>query len=200
MCMKNASYRRNEFITYGHFLVKNKFKEITDNNLIIHINKPNGGVWSSPTISEWGWIDWCQAEEFRLDTFNIYTKWRLRNPDKILVIDSYGDLEKAMDKYGVNTVKPLSKDAIARLKLHGYSDADINRFNNRAEYRLDFWKIKMDGYDGVMLTAKGNWECHLPIGKRYKERSLIDLNSWDCESMVVWNWNQIKIIEKGRIF
>ena len=51
--MKNASCRRNEFITYGHFLVKNKFNKITENNPNIHINKPTGGVWSSPTVSEW---------------------------------------------------------------------------------------------------------------------------------------------------
>ena len=64
-------------------------------------------------------------------------------------------------------------------------------------WKLNFWKIREAGYSGMMLTERGNQECH--YGIPYKE-TYIDLNSWDCESIVVWDLREIKIIEKGRIY
>ena len=168
----NIINMKNEFITYGIFVQKEKFHNITKDNRLYYLNKPNGGLWGSPIDSEWGWKDWCDCENFRQDTFGTYTKWRLRNPNKILVIDSYDDLVRVMNKYGDN-------------------------YSQISGYYLNFSKIKED-YDGMMLTARGNAECHLPMKSYFG--NYIDLNAWDCESIIVWKWNQIKIIEKGRVF
>lgn len=42
--------------------------------------KPTGGLWTSPVKSEWGWKQWCEAEQFReceqKDSFTIHLKTR----------------------------------------------------------------------------------------------------------------------------
>lgn len=159
------------FITYGFHVDKEKFKPISPENKRYLMNKPDGGLWASPVDSEWGWKDWCEAEDFRTESFEVWTKWKLKDPSKILIIDSYEDFEKLMDKYG-----------------------SCNKIFT-SMYFLDFWKIKEDGWDGILLTDKGNTECHFPYQENYKGTN-INLNSWDCESIVVWEWDQIKVIEK----
>ena len=61
----------------------------------------------------------------------------------------------------------------------------------RGETCLDFQAIERDGYDGVFLTDHGNSECHFPRFSKFG----IDLNSWDCESMVLFNLDHIEIEE-----
>lgn len=157
---------KEEFITYGKIVRRDKFNNLVDK--LNYINKPIGGLWASPVNSRWSWKSWCESNDFRVDSFRCYTKWKLRDPRRILIIDSAEDLIRATDRFGI---------------LFYFS------------YILDFQKIKDAGYDGIFLTARGNSECHFSIC--YKGET-IDLNSWDCESIVVWNWKQIKIIEAGR--
>lgn len=163
-----------EIITYGIFVNKENFRYLTEEREKSRswLNKPvSCGLWGSPIHSGSSWKRWCYAEEFKLSTFNRYTKWKIKNINKILIIDSAEDLIKATNKYGI--------------LISWY------------KWILDYWKIKKDGYDGVWLTEKGNRECHSSF--EYNN-GYTDLNSWDCDSIVVWNWNQIQIIEKGRIY
>lgn len=164
----------NEFITYGFHLKKEKFNPLAKENPKFRLNKPNGGVWGSPVDSRWGWKDWCISEEFRLGDFGIWTKWRIKDLSRILIIDTYGDLISAMNKYGVRNSDP-------------YPD-----------FYLDFYKMKEDGIDGMMLTENGNAECRLPLGL-YEDCTMINLYTWDCESIVVWEWDQIEILENSKI-
>lgn len=158
-------------ITFGKILCKEKFKPLTrERHSHRFLNKPSGGIWGSPVSSEWGWKDWCESEGFNLGTFGVYTKWKVRPGKKILVIDSGEDLAQSMDLYG---------------EYKGYF------------WNLNFWRILRAGYAGMMLTRKGNRECH--CGIEYRDTQ-IDLNSWDCESIVVWDWKAINITEKGRIY
>ena len=64
------------------------FNEIRNNYV-----KPCGGLWTSPIDSEWGWKQWCKAEDFRecndKDSFII----TLQPNTRILTIDSVDDLE-----------------------------------------------------------------------------------------------------------
>jgi hypothetical protein len=53
---------------------------------------------------------------------------------------------------------------------------------------INFEDIEKDGYDGVLLTECGNCQCHLT-------GISIDLNAWDCESMVLFNLEHIEIEE-----
>ena len=60
--------------------------------------KPYGGLWCSPVNSEWGWKDWCKAEEFSsCDTSNSF-QVKLHDWAKVLVIDNEEDLLKLYPK------------------------------------------------------------------------------------------------------
>lgn len=165
-----------EFITYGFFIDPEQIKVpgSEKDNKTYYLNKPAGGLWGSPTTSNWGWKDWCISQDFRVESLKEYTKWRLKPETKILIIDSYDDFQQAMDKYGW--------------------EENIFSFSR---YYLDFRKIMDDGFSGIYLTEDGNDECHSPDCP-YK-RGYIDLNTWDCESIVIWDKTQIEIIEKGRL-
>lgn len=165
---KIKTMKRNEFVTYGFHVDEKKFNGLQkENRRTVYLNKPDGGLWGSPVDSKLGWIDWCKGEDFRLERLSTYTKWKLRDLGRILVIDGYLDLVKAMDKYGYCPDMP-------------------------GRWYLDFWKIGESGFSGMMLTENGNRECHLPM-KKYNG-GFIDLNAWDCESIVVWDWDQIEVL------
>lgn len=63
-----------------------KFIPVSDRQFI----KPNGGLWTSPVDSAYGWRHWCEAESFGDLTkyFDIGFKGR------VLIIDSEADLDK----------------------------------------------------------------------------------------------------------
>lgn len=102
-----------------------KFQKITDEGWV----KPRGGLWTSPLKSEWGWRDWCNAENFREckreDSFLL----KLNEDSRIYIIDSVEDVRKA-------PVKTL-----------GY----MNRMT------INFEILSQD-YDALWLTRKGESE------------------------------------------
>lgn len=66
--------------------------------------KPVGGLWTSPVNSEYGWKDWCEAEEFadckEEDSFCV----KLKEGARVLIIDSLAStdsLPKITRKWGV---------------------------------------------------------------------------------------------------
>ena len=75
-----------ECIHYGH-----KSFDITQFNKIKNDNwiKPKGGLWASPINSKYGWIDWCNENNYgRLDnSFNFIFE------GNVLIIDSLEDLK-----------------------------------------------------------------------------------------------------------
>ena len=54
--------------------------------------KPKGGLWTSPTHSEWGWKDWCDMEHFRECTIEMSFVLKFKEGTKILVINKHKDL------------------------------------------------------------------------------------------------------------
>lgn len=153
-----------EFISYGIVFDKKKFNKAT--NYVSILNKPRGGLWSSPVMSDFGWKDWCEAETFRTENFNTWTKFKLSPGTKILVIDSKEDFLEILYKYGTEPVPVFG-------------------------LCLDFDKIMSDGWEGIYLTEKGNRECHLIM----EVFIISDLNAWDCESMVLFDCDKIEITE-----
>lgn len=71
-------------------------------------------------------------------------------------------------------------DLVSVMEIYGKCDT---RFPD-TQY-LDFSKIMKD-FDGMYLTDNGNGECHFGNG-------MLNLNAWDCESIVVWNPNVIEV-------
>ena len=60
---------------------------------IQHFNKPHGGLWASPKEADYGWEDWCVAEDFKVESLNKSFAFILEPTAKILTIQSITDLE-----------------------------------------------------------------------------------------------------------
>lgn len=78
-----------ELITYGcGNFDPEKFINIKNARFI----KPNGGLWSSPVDSQYGWKEWCQSECFYTETLEEYFKFDFYG--NTVVIDSLADLDQ----------------------------------------------------------------------------------------------------------
>lgn len=92
--------------------------------------KPKGGLWCSPLDSNYGWKDWCQAENYG----DIKQQQRVIfdvDMSNFVVIDSVKDMKTKLPWIPV---------------VDGYFRA------------LDFEKMVHEGVDGIHLTEKGQWE------------------------------------------
>ena len=52
--------------------------------------KPHGGLWASPVNSNWGWKEWCEAEEYG----SLNESFKFEFSGRLLVIDTITDLDK----------------------------------------------------------------------------------------------------------
>ena len=91
------------YIHYGHTKFdKSMFTKIKN----VDCNtKPKGGLWASDVEAEYGWKDWCKAEEFRDCKEDDSFSFVLSDNAKVLYINSVDDLKtlpKADDKFGMN--------------------------------------------------------------------------------------------------
>lgn len=114
------------FITCGcgNRFEKEKFKPIQNRRFC----KPAGGLWAGLEGSRKSWIDWCEAEEFRLEKYKSSRfRFRLKEGSRVYVICSVVDVKTA----------PLQKK-------------DPRDWS----YYIDFEKLAEE-YDAVLLTAAG---------------------------------------------
>ena len=100
----------------------------------------------------------------------------MKDTAKILVIDSLEEFYNICDKY--------------TLKIHGSLELAMLMMGKL----LDFEAIEKDGYDGILLTDRGNIQCHLPLNLARPGYS--DLNAWDVETLLLFNLDHIEITEK----
>jgi hypothetical protein len=152
-----------EIITTGfNFNIERFNSNIKKHNFL---NKPRGGLWGSPVNSEFGWIDWCNSEDFtNSDTPKLSFKWKFTEDAKILKIDSKEDYLKALKKFKVQTQSPY--------------------FDSRDEH-LDWWRVSCY-YDGFHLSYKGFREL--------KNNFSWGISSWDCESIVAFKLEKIILL------
>ena len=142
--------------TYIHYGNKtfdiNKFEKIQN-----EWSKPIGGLWASPTNTDFGWKDWCKSEDFReCDEENSF-KFKLKEGSKVLLVNKLSDV----DQY-------ITQDSI-------YCSMCQN---------LNFEKMIDDGYDAIELIHGDNYSgLHFSL-----------FNSWDCDSICVFNPDSIEII------
>lgn len=81
--------RTFELVHYGAAkYLPEKFKPISDRQWI----KPEGGLWTSPADSEYGWRHWCEAEDFGIE--KLKQSVRLHFVGKVMTIDSVADMEQ----------------------------------------------------------------------------------------------------------
>lgn len=124
-----------EFIVYGKIIDSKKFIK-PHNGLNQFINKPDGGLWASPTDSNWGWRDWCLSEDYPI-TLDVWTRFKLVPEARVLEIHCLDHLREVFGQYG-------------------------RRHPRLGEVVLD-WNLLKAHYDAVFLSEQGNNECHLPM-------------------------------------
>lgn len=87
-----------------------------------------------------------------------------------------GDIKftfKLSENAKIFNVKDL--DDIKRLPF-----ISLDEFVNSNSVFVDYDKLREDGYDGVELFDPS-------IGHRFIDKYELSFNSWDCESIVIWN-------------
>ena len=127
-----------KYVHYGndHFDL-DKFKEKIDLRLDnYYLNKPPYGLWGSPVNAEFSWRDWCEGEEFHLDSLNSHFIFSVKDAAKILTVKKDKDIWKYLKHYP---------------KMY-------------SSY-LDF-NVIMREYDGMELIHADNyWELHTKPGR-----------------------------------
>ena len=104
--------------------------------------KPCGGLWASRENDPCGWKRWCEKEEFRLDTFDRYFRFTLKENAKVLRL--------------------IHEDQLIDLpKLHPY-----NHHERFAECILNFEMLAKE-YDAIEVINIGRfywplygWDCN----------------------------------------
>ena len=91
-------------------------------------NKPLGGLWCSPAVTEWGWKEWCKEAAFYCAKHAVQIEI---STDNFYVIDCFDDLDKLPV---AESEMPLPIEC------------------------LNFEKIKESGIDAIHLTIKGEQE------------------------------------------
>lgn len=85
----NPTLKQLDLIHYGTNKFKpEKIKPVFD----AHWIKPRGGgFWASPVDAEWGWKQWCLAEQFHVEQLSQHILLTFRG--NVLTIDSVKDLD-----------------------------------------------------------------------------------------------------------
>jgi hypothetical protein len=148
--------REMTLVTYGcgDKLSRRKFKPIENDT---YRNKPDGGLWTSPYRSKWGWRKWGKVNQYG----DFKTSFKLRFEGMLAVVDS----KWHMDRLPWTLVK-------------------LPSLGGRAVtyYTLDFKKIADIGVDGIHLTVRGEQETRYSMGRIGKS-----LYGWDCETVLLFN-------------
>lgn len=179
----------NEYISYGFSKFdRQRFENEIDGAILNkRIDKPANGWWGSPIDAQYGWKDWCYSEDFgncAEGTYKVdYIKWKLKDA-KIYHIQNFEDLANI----------PVRK-------------AD----DYRPYLRIDFDKMRDEGYDGIELCLDNYYlghtfasidyilenEPNLTIKQAEQAMEIEELiNTWDCDSICVWNSKVIDVIEE----
>ena len=164
----------NEFVTYGFHYNLSRFRKVT--NKWSFLNKPIGGLWSSPKNSQWGWKDWCESEMFREKSyFKVGFKFKLKSSAKIFILNTISDYLSLPDEYFWRD--PMNMTLTKSLN----------------------WEKLATEYDGFLLTEKGLEETRdLGFDPFVKGRQ--GFYSWDCETLLVFSLDCISEIKSLRNF
>lgn len=171
--MRKINLEGKEFIVYGKkkFIPKN-FRKIKNHKYWI---KPYGGLWASPINSRYGWKNFILSEmPMWNNKLQSYFKFKLKPNSKIYIINSIKDL------HNIPFIKKAGEYSVS-------------------ETLIDFEKMKeKGGYDGIFLTAEGQFSTRMPEfkGIYYQECHGFNLYGWDVESLLVFNKNCIVPVNK----
>jgi len=133
--------------------------------------KPTG-FWVSDE-SEYGWKEWCEDSEFRLENLSCCSKVTLNSDNNILFLRS----EKEMLDFN----NDYSKSFLTEEKISPeWFTIDCSPMT------LDLEKLCKD-YGGLVITPY-QWTCRLDMGFHW-------YYGWDCASGCIWDLQNIKEVE-----
>lgn len=123
------------------------------------------GLWGSDINSEFKWEDWCRLEEFHLDNLKSSFKFTLDPSANILEIKKEDDILPYI----------IIDESYSRPNVFGHQlkTSISDRFN-------------------INLLAKEFDGIELYMSENYTELKYSIFNTWDCDSIVVWNPDIIK--------
>ena len=122
-------------------------------------SKPDMGLWASREDADFGWKDWCIGEEYKIESLDTHFDFILAQNANILEVHSESDILKYIKK---------NKDSRV-FKYPTYGLTDILD-------ELDIERLYKD-FDGIELF----------ISEDYNTMHFGIFNSWDCDSICVWN-------------
>ena len=107
--------------------------------------KPSGrgGFWASPINSERNWFNWAKINDFRIYDIDNCFKFKLKNPNKILYINSEEAYNYLTSNYGI-------------------------KVNSYCPFFIDFEKMIKDGWDALEASLTDfpelydllyTWDC-----------------------------------------
>jgi len=128
-------------------------------------SKPEGGLWGSPADCEYGWKQWCEANEFRDCSEDNSFMFTLNENANLLVIGSVDDLN------GLPVYKPPIPIKIS------------------AWVSLDFEKLVENGVDAIRVDMNNGYSRG-----RLEDSLYFKLYGWDCSSILVMN-KEVIVIE-----
>lgn len=128
------------------------------------------GLWASPKYCGFSWKDYCESEDFHIERLEKSFEFTLKKDTKILQIRSLKDAKPYF-------IEKPDEDIIT----------DILEYLFDAKYRLDLERIYKE-FDGIELFFSNNYH-------EFHYNSEI-FNPWDVDSLVIWNYDKIKINEE----
>lgn len=136
----------NIYIHYGHKrFEKNKFEHIKNRE---YFTKPYGGLWASPIDAEYGWKDWCKAEDYaECREQNSFT-FTLSDSSNIFHIRSVQDLQSLPQQ---KHEKPLAYDLdFEEILRSGYDAVELHLSEDRELY----WELYGWDCDSILVLNK----------------------------------------------
>lgn len=127
-------------------------------------------MWGSPVITERGWKDWYETEQFRDCDEDDSFKFKLKENAKMYTINCMDDC------VGIPQAQHISGKTI--------------KIDPNAEYHQsiypDFEELVKQGYDAIAYNLSGDSKLYWV------------LYGWDCDSILVLNKNVVEVINTLR--
>lgn len=127
-----------------------------------HNQKPHG-LWLSDE-SDFGWKEWCTAEDFKVDHLAYETKFTIKPGSNVLRLESESDIVGFHEEYSV---------------LPDWYRSGDNRF-----LRTPDWERVSREYDGILITPY----------YRLWDRFMTWHDCWDVSSGCFWNTDILEML------
>ena len=168
-------------------------------------------LWGSPVDENkyFTWRKWCEENSFRNNKF--YKNFKLKEDAKILTIDSYISLYEFFKEYGLFDQKELKEiEEFCNLCKSFYTEKKYEKLSKYdKEYIEDGITNKLyDDIQDIIYSKEKIIKSWDEIYRRYDGMEVIHFdynvvhtffNTWDCDSICVWNKNKIILLEEGEL-